>query len=45
LTLVEQQLPGNNAKAKRELDYQPRSLLEKGLRETLTHEMQLLWMK
>ena len=35
---------GSNAKAKRELDYSPRPL-EEGLRETLTHEMQLLGMK
>jgi nucleoside-diphosphate-sugar epimerase len=35
---------GSNAKARRELDYSPRSL-EDGLRETLTHEMQLLGMK
>ena len=34
---------GNNAKAKRELGYEPRSL-EDGLKETLLHEMQLLGM-
>ena len=34
---------GNNAKAKRELDYQPRPL-EEGLKETLLHEMHLLGM-
>jgi nucleoside-diphosphate-sugar epimerase len=35
---------GNNAKAKRELGYQPRSL-EEGLTETLHHEMKLLGMR
>ena len=35
---------GSNAKAKRELGYQPRSL-EDGLTETLHHEMHLLGMK
>ncbi len=35
---------GNNAKAKRELGYQPRPL-EDGLTETLQHEMHLLGMK
>lgn len=35
---------GNNAKAKRELGYNPRPLRE-GLTETLHHEMQLLGMK
>ena len=35
---------GSNTKAKGELGYQPRPL-EDGLRETLTHEMQLLGMK
>jgi nucleoside-diphosphate-sugar epimerase len=35
---------GSNAKARRELDYNPRSL-EEGLAETLRHEMQLLGMK
>ncbi len=35
---------GSNAKAKRELGYQPRSL-EDGLTETLQHEMHLLGMK
>jgi nucleoside-diphosphate-sugar epimerase len=35
---------GSNAKARRELDYNPRSL-EVGLTETLQHEMELLGMK
>ncbi len=35
---------GTNAKAVRELGYDPRSL-EDGLPETLRHEMQLLGMK
>lgn len=35
---------GSNAKAKRELGYDPRPL-EEGLRETLLHEMELLGMK
>jgi dihydroflavonol-4-reductase len=35
---------GNNAKAKRELGYNPRPLKE-GLTETLHHEMELLGMK
>src|SRR5947209_2439034 len=35
---------GNNAKARRDLGYEPRPL-EQGLQETLQHEMQLLGMK
>src|SRR5205085_11224742 len=35
---------GSNAKAKRELGYNPRSL-EEGLAETMQHEMRLLGMK
>ena len=35
---------GTNGKAKRELGYNPRPLKEKGLTETLNHEMKLLGM-